>query len=790
MDPKVSIVIPLHNDEGWVAASLTSCAAQTLHDIEVICVDDASTDETPEVVQRFVDADPRFRLIRLAENSSAFHGRRMGVDAASAPFVMFLDGDDELAPQAAEAALAAALATSADVVGFGVSIITSDGNVPQRFENALQPRHQELHGSEIITQLFPVGEEANGHLWRYLFGTHLLRGAYADIPADAKYFRANDLPITFLTLAQAQKYVSIPDRLYRYNFQRGTSGHAIGDIEHFRFLLSGVDPITNVESRVRAVSAQTDAPDDIIDSYASARLHIIGNVLKYCIRDTTGDLQRECLTLLADKIGPLELTRAAIQFVPAALGPIAANTTAPARSADGVKHILLTTAHLDTGGLQSVLVEHAAALVDVGYAVTIAVMRESDEAITVPEGIEVVCVREGTLDRLDHWVEICQTRSIDLIIDHHLLYNERWPWLVLAALAIDVPTIGWLHNFSLRPLFDHNQRVSFLTTYMRLLLAVVTLSPTDVAFWKMQGLERVVYLPNPASALTRYGLEHGGVRELPTDRLELAWWGRLDGPTKQVLHLVDFAAELKRIGVDFRLRIIGPDSKNLTARQLRRHLARQQVAEEVEVLPALGPDALADVLAETDLMVSTSAIEGYQLTILEAQALGIPVVMYDLPWLATVRGNDGLIATPVGEPAAMAAAVAQLADDPQRYAQLSQAGRRFAQDAAGVNVGDLLHDLITDTLDAQYTPEPTVEDARILTLWLVRYSERSIRHFSRQRRNVRQELEAKVTDAEDALSRKRQLIHDVERGISFRVGRFITYIPRVIRDLSRDDSVG
>ena len=182
--PRVSIIIPLFNDEDFVATALQSCLAQTLVDIEIICVDDASTDATVEIVEEIRRRDARVRLIRQPENRSAFQARRVGIEAANAPYILFLDGDDELAPHAASATLRRAASTKADVVGFGVDIVTADARTPRRFEAALQPKFAELRAPDIIPALFPVGEEANGHLWRYLFETALLKSAYQDIDPD------------------------------------------------------------------------------------------------------------------------------------------------------------------------------------------------------------------------------------------------------------------------------------------------------------------------------------------------------------------------------------------------------------------------------------------------------------------------------------------------------------------------------------------------------------------------------------------------------------------------------
>lgn len=767
--PQVSIVMPLFNDEDYIAAALESCLSQSLRDIEIICVDDASTDSTVDIVESFQRRDGRVRLIRQPANLSAFQARRIGIAAACAPYVLFVDGDDELAPTAAQSALEAARTKNADVVGFGIEIVTANSMKPKRFEAALQPKFEELVAPAIVPSLFPVGEVANGHLWRYLFATSLIRSAYHGLDPDLAFYRANDLPITFLALANARKYVSIRQRLYRYHFRRGTSGHAIETLDHFRFLLSGVDPISAVEHSVEvATSGRPDAPE-VLASYESARLHIVASVLRNCIADTSGELQAECLSLLRQRAGDLDVVRAAAIFHPEALAPLSSNFDEPAQTVGDVRSILMTTAHLDTGGLQSVVLDHVSRFTEAGYHVTIAVLRDTERELNLPTGVEVVVLEGSTAARIDTLTATCRDHAVDLIIDHHILYNEHWPWFALAGLAINVPMIGWVHNFSLRPIFDHSQRASFLANHGRLLLKIVTLSPTDVAYWKLQGLQRAVHLPNPPSQLMLNALAsnpEGGIGE----RIELAWWGRLDGPTKQVKDLIRIAAELKAKGVQYRLKIIGPDSKNLSASELLTLAVSAGVDDAVEIVGELNSTDLIAELSDADLLVSTSAIEGYQLTIVEAQALGMPVVMYDLPWLATVSGNAGIVATTPGDPAEAADAIASLAHDPVRYSQLSAASREFARGVAAIDIQDLLVRLVNDTLPSDASPEPSLGDARILVHWLTLYAERASRNAPRGRSGGLRELR----------KLHGQLQH-IKAGPSYRIGRALTYVPRRVQ---------
>jgi len=95
MNPLVSIIIPCHNAEPWVAAAVESALAQTWEDIEVIAVNDGSTDGSAGVLRRL--AGPRVRVIDQP-NSGASSARNSGLRAAGGEFIQFLDADDLLAP--------------------------------------------------------------------------------------------------------------------------------------------------------------------------------------------------------------------------------------------------------------------------------------------------------------------------------------------------------------------------------------------------------------------------------------------------------------------------------------------------------------------------------------------------------------------------------------------------------------------------------------------------------------------------------------------------------------------
>ena len=91
--PDISFVIPVFNMESYIGEAISSCLAQSHRNIEVVVVDDGSTDATPKVIKHYADGDPRVKPLRVP-NGGAGAARNIGCQAASAPLVALLDADD------------------------------------------------------------------------------------------------------------------------------------------------------------------------------------------------------------------------------------------------------------------------------------------------------------------------------------------------------------------------------------------------------------------------------------------------------------------------------------------------------------------------------------------------------------------------------------------------------------------------------------------------------------------------------------------------------------------------
>lgn len=105
--PQVSLLMPIYNVEAYLAESLASARAQTLDDIEIICIDDGSSDRSPQIIAEAAAADPRIRVI-TKPNSGYGDSMNRGLDAARGRYVAILEPDDIMDPRALEVLVGAA----------------------------------------------------------------------------------------------------------------------------------------------------------------------------------------------------------------------------------------------------------------------------------------------------------------------------------------------------------------------------------------------------------------------------------------------------------------------------------------------------------------------------------------------------------------------------------------------------------------------------------------------------------------------------------------------------------
>ena len=126
---RISVVVPIYDVEAYLPDCLRSLAAQTTRDLEVVMVDDGSTDASAAIAERFAARDRRFRLISQA-NAGLGHARNVGVAAAGGELLAFVDSDDVVPGDAYELLAGSLDATGSDFASGNV-LRLEDGRTSQ-----------------------------------------------------------------------------------------------------------------------------------------------------------------------------------------------------------------------------------------------------------------------------------------------------------------------------------------------------------------------------------------------------------------------------------------------------------------------------------------------------------------------------------------------------------------------------------------------------------------------------------------------------------------------------------
>ena len=95
--PKVSVIVPVYNIEQYLRECIDSILAQTLTDLEVICVDDGSTDRSPGILDDYASRDPRVHVIHR-ENHGYGQSVNVGMDRAVGEYIGIVESDDRILP--------------------------------------------------------------------------------------------------------------------------------------------------------------------------------------------------------------------------------------------------------------------------------------------------------------------------------------------------------------------------------------------------------------------------------------------------------------------------------------------------------------------------------------------------------------------------------------------------------------------------------------------------------------------------------------------------------------------
>lgn len=199
--PLVSIIIPIYNTEKQLADCLQSAMDQSVFEIEIIAVDDASTDDSLEILRSFAQKDPRIKILANEKNLGAAGSRNRGMDASTGRWLAFLDSDDLLDPDFCQVLLAEAEKSDADIIKGRAKIIETDGKI---HETSCQWQREIMQKSPLCF---------NDCWWSAIYRADKIRGK---IKLHEKFTIAGDLIFLVESISLPLKITCIDDIVYNH----------------------------------------------------------------------------------------------------------------------------------------------------------------------------------------------------------------------------------------------------------------------------------------------------------------------------------------------------------------------------------------------------------------------------------------------------------------------------------------------------------------------------------------------------------------------------------------------
>ena len=245
MMPIISIIIPVYNTEKYLRECLDSVLSQSLTEIEVLCVNDGSTDSSLEILNEYAAKDPRVAVINSETNNGLASARDLGLGQTKGKWVKFVDSDDLLPNGTLERQVKAAEAGDVDILVHSAEPFLESEVLSEHFKGLKDcySIHREypdvLSGPDYFQQVYE-NKDYRPEVWLRFFRADFL--AKNDFSFKMKLFSSEDEYFTTITSLYADRVIVLNEVGYRYRIRENSIMTAPVSIKYLRsrFIVCGV----------------------------------------------------------------------------------------------------------------------------------------------------------------------------------------------------------------------------------------------------------------------------------------------------------------------------------------------------------------------------------------------------------------------------------------------------------------------------------------------------------------------------------------------------------------------
>lgn len=222
MNSLISVIIPVYNTNQYLERCLDSIINNTYQNLEIICIDDGSSDNSLETLRRFEAADPRVIVI-VKKNGGVSSARNAGLTVAHGDYITFVDSDDFVHPQYFEIMLSAQHKTNADIVTVGYQSVKEE-ELPVKFQFIST---DSINPITLTRKAFFQKHQFRSYVWTKLYRRSVIRNV-----SFREEIRYGEDSVFVAEVCEGKKgvvFCYLPDKLYFYVDREGSLVHGVAN---------------------------------------------------------------------------------------------------------------------------------------------------------------------------------------------------------------------------------------------------------------------------------------------------------------------------------------------------------------------------------------------------------------------------------------------------------------------------------------------------------------------------------------------------------------------------------
>ena len=281
--PAVSVIIPVYNADKFLRKCLDSVVNQTLTDIEVICVDDCSTDSSLAILREYEKKDPRVKVIHCEQNRRQAVARNIGMSVATGQYIGFVDNDDWIDRERFKQLYHEAKDSNADIVWAGSTVLNENGYIESEVHHVKSKCI--CTGRHFMNQML-CGKIKGGEVWNGLYRSSFIRA----IELCFQSIRSEDYFFTLEAASEAKIVCLLPTLGYYYLHRRDSD--RLGKENESLYNIHGIEAcIAYLEQNERLRNAIQKYD---IYIHREVLFSFCVSILNLCALDTSVSIRQKC----------------------------------------------------------------------------------------------------------------------------------------------------------------------------------------------------------------------------------------------------------------------------------------------------------------------------------------------------------------------------------------------------------------------------------------------------------------------------------------------------------------